>query len=107
MHCNPSTYLNSNSSDFPFINPNAGMLRVANSYYAIIRACLYNNFFETPEIFMSILVPLIQVNNRIPDNLTGAMISDIATAIDIINGDMVLIEILLRADQMGFIGNSA
>src|ERR1035437_3546449 len=107
MHSDPATNFNPNSSDFPIINPNASIAGIANGCYTIFSTSIYNNFFESPEVPMSILLPLVQINYRIPDDLTRTMISNIATAIDLINGDMVLIEIFLRSDKVGFISYSS
>src|SRR5664279_1137748 len=69
MHGNPATYLNTDSGYFPVANPNASMFRVANCGDTIFSKSIYNNFFESEQVFMSILLPQVQVYDRITDDL--------------------------------------
>ena len=66
------------------IKPHACFAFAAFAVEAVIIHGKYNYFFEAAQVPAEVGFKLIEINDRISHNLAGAVVSDIAAAVDVI-----------------------
>src|SRR5208337_2429346 len=84
-------------------NPNAGKLWFPFS--GDTPGCYRpdEDFFEVAEIAMNVCIIVLKIQNRIADQLAGAMVRHIPAAVDRNNCDPAILQILFTCKKMIFV----
>jgi hypothetical protein len=100
MHRNPAAYFDADSRYFFPFDPNAGKAFFALRFNAVLQQRLDDDLFQTPEIAMDIGKVVVEIQNRIADDLTGPVVGYITTPINMKNLNTATPEFFLTSKKM-------
>ena len=98
MHSDPFGDPHADSSNFTVANPDSGEFFNSFGGDSIERQQIDQYLFDGMHIPTNALLMMFQIKNRVPDQLPGAVIGNVAAAVHIINFDALTFQIVLGGD---------
>ena len=86
MHADPFPNTYTDRGELPVFHPNAGESVAAASIHAEAGAGADERVFEFTEVLVEVFATRGEIENRIADELTGAVIGRLAAAVCLVNG---------------------